>query len=453
MKMTARLAILILALLAARLGFAQAGVAPVPQIKSTFVHLGGGVPAVLYEPATPGPKSAIAVYAMHAEVDYLQFRACTELSLRGYRVLCANNSASKSGTNNDLSIDRALLDASLGVAYLRTVAGVRKIVLLGHSGGAALMSAYQSIAEGGVKVCQGSEKILKCPDTLAGLPAADGLILMDANYGMSTMSLFSLDPAVIDESSGQLLNPALNLFNPDNGFKPGATHYSAQFRDAFLSAVGQRENRLIKSALDRLEKINSGKGQYSDDEPFVVPGASYLGFNNKLFAEDTSLLAHTRHAWPLLHKDGRITTQVIYSVRRPENDTSATSSLERGALKTTVRKFLSTYAIRTTDEFAYDEDSIRGVDWLSSYTTPVGNVQSVSVPLLTLGMTGHWEYLSSELIYEHAQSTDKSVAFIEGATHGFTPCTKCEKSPGEFGDTVKTTFDYIDAWLSKPGRF
>jgi hypothetical protein len=29
----------------------------------------------------------------------------------------------------------------------------------------------------------------------------------------------------------------------------------------------------------------------------------------------------------------------------------------------------------------------------------------------------------------------------------------CEKYPGEFGDTQKTTYDYVDKWLSAPGRF
>jgi hypothetical protein len=40
------------------------------------------------------------------------------------------------------------------------------------------MTAYQYIAEGGVKACQGAEKIHKCPDELAGLPAADGVVLV-----------------------------------------------------------------------------------------------------------------------------------------------------------------------------------------------------------------------------------------------------------------------------------
>jgi hypothetical protein len=423
------------------------------ETKDTFVPLGRGVPGVLYEPVASGPKSAIAVFVMHAEGDYLQMSACTELAKRGYRVLCANNSASKSGTSSDLSIDQILLDAKLGVAFLRKYPGVRKVVLLGHSGGGALMAAYQNIAENGLTACQGPEKIVKCPDTLAGLPPADGVILLDANFGLAGMVLFSIDPAVEDESTGQIVDPKLDLFNPQNGFNPSGSVYSDAFIHAFLSGVGRRENSLIKTALERLDAISAGKGRFSDDEPFVVPGANYLGFNNKPFAEDTQLWAHTRKAYPLLKKDGAAVTQVIATVRVPEGTKSATPSLETGALKTTVRKFLSSFAVRVNDDFSYDADSIRGVDWLSSYSCPIGSVQGVTAPLLTMGMTGHWEYLAAENIYEAAKSPDKTVAFVEGATHMFTPCTKCEKTAGQFGDTQKTLYDYLDAWLSKTGRF
>ena len=37
-----------------------------PSITTTFVYLGNGSPAVLYEPANPGPKAQIAVFAMHS---------------------------------------------------------------------------------------------------------------------------------------------------------------------------------------------------------------------------------------------------------------------------------------------------------------------------------------------------------------------------------------------------
>jgi hypothetical protein len=70
-----------------------------------------------------------------------------------------------------------------------------------------------------------------------------------------------------------------------------------------------------------------------------------------------------------------------------------------------------------------------------------------------MGMTGNWEYLASETIYEKARSKDKTLVFVEGAGHLFTPAVQCERFPGEFGDTRKRVFDYADEWLSRNGRF
>lgn len=444
--------LLFVAIAATSLLSAISAVAQDQQIKTTFVRLGSGVPGVLYEPVSPGEKSQIGIFVMHAEADYLTFPACTELSTRGYRVLCANNSTGKAGTSNDVSMDKMLLDAKLGVAWLRKYPGVRKVVLLGHSGGGVLMSSYQNIAENGLKACQGPEKLIKCSDSLVGLPAADGVMLVDSNYGLPTMMLFSVDPAVITEKNAQTLNPDLDLFNPKNGFDPAGSNYSQDFISKFQTAEGKRNNEMIKASLDRMAAINSGKGIYNDDEPFVVPGANFKGGDNRLFAQDVHLLSHTKKAWPLLRADGSVVTQIVPTVRVAENPTNHTPSMD-GALKTTVRAFLSTFAVRVTDDFGYDEDSIHGVDWSSSYSVPASSVEGITVPLLTMGMTGHWEYLAAEGIYEHAGSADKSIAFVEGANHGYTTCKKCEKTPGEFGDTQKTTYDFVDKWLSKPGRF
>ncbi|MHB8286026.1 MAG: alpha/beta hydrolase family protein [Caulobacteraceae bacterium] len=424
-----------------------------PGVKTTFVPLAHGVPGVLYEPTQRGPHSQIAVLIMHSSADYLTFSGCLELSRRGYTVLCANNTTDKSQTFNDGLLNDVLLQVKLGVQYLRAYSGVRKVVLLGHSGGGTVMSAYQDIAENGVKACQGPEKIAKCPDSLAGLPPADGLMLIDSNFGQAEMTLFSIDPAVRDERTGMSKDSRLDLFNPANGFNPSGSRYGARFIYDFLRAEGQRSNALLKSAQDRLEAIEAGRGQYADDEMFVVPGAVLLGSNNKLFAQDTALLSHTQQAWPLIKPNGSVVTQIVHTVRVPENTRDLTPSLLQGALKTTVRNYLTSFAIRVDPDFGYDEDKIYGVEWTSTYASPPGNVEGVSAPLLTLGMTGHWEFLAAEAIYDHAKSTDKSLAFVEGGTHLYTTCKKCERYPGQFGDTEKTTYDYIGMWLGKRGRF
>lgn len=439
---------------------AQFGLASVPPpsdqvlpegVTARYVPLSAGVPGVLYEPVMPGPKSHVGILVMHASGDYLTFSACTELSKRGYRVLCANNSASKAGTFDDGIFDRVLLEAKVGVGYLRNFPGVDKVVLFGHSGGATIMTAYQMIAERGVKACQGPEKIYKCPDTLAELPAADGVVLADANWGQAEMVLLSVDPAVIDDRSGMRLDASLDMYDPANGYDPSGSHYSPEFVRKFLAAERARNNRLVALAEQRLALIEAGKGDYADDEPFIVAGASFIG--NRLFSEDPTLLCHSRWAWPLLHGDGTVSTEVIHSLRRAEGRKNPSPRMSMGALKTTVRNFLNSYAIRAKPDFGYDESSIRGIDWTSTYASPPGNVEAIRAPIMVIGMTGHWEGLAAETIYDHASSADKTIAFVEGATHFYTPCTDCEMPAAVFGDTVKTTYNYIDNWLSKPGRF
>ena len=125
-----------------------------------------------------------------------------------------------------------------------------------------------------------------------------------------------------------------------------------------------------------------------------------------------------------------------------------------GSIRSTIRTYLNSYAVRTTDNYGYNEDSVYGIDWLSSYSCTPGNMMGVSAPLLVMGMTGGYEFIAAEIIYENTQKiTDKTIAFVEGATHGFSTATDCEAYPGQFGDTLKMLFDYVDQWLSQKGRF
>jgi hypothetical protein len=413
------------------------------EARQTFIRIGKNIQSILYEPETLGEKSGIAILVMHSDADYLTFSMGRQMAQRGYRVLCANVE------DKAESLDQKILDLKAVMEKLRQFSGVSKIVLMGHSGGGTLMTAYQAIAEKGVAIFRGPEKLAKCPGSLGGLPPADGLMLLDSNFGIAAMSLFSLDPAVSNEESGRSLDPELDLFSPANGFNPKGSVYSEAFIRKFQKAQGERNRRLIQRALERLKAMESGKGRFTDDEPFIVPGAEQGFLNNKLYAQDIRLMSHTRKAWPLLKADGSVRQEIICSVRKPENPKSLTGSYGEGALVTTVRKYLNSYAVRTGEDYGYNEDSVYGIDWSSSYNCAAGNISCVSVPLLVMGMTGNWEYLASETIYENAASGDKTLVFVEGASHMFTPVLKCERFPGEFGDTEKKIFDYADTWISQ----
>jgi hypothetical protein len=434
-------------------GGGQQARAPLPAgVKTTFVPLGNGEPAVLYEPIKPGPKAEIAILAEHSALDYLTHSSCTELSKRGYRVLCVNNSNDKSRTFNGGTFDQVMLTTKKAMVYLRAYPGVKKVVLWGHSGGASVMTAYQDTAENGVAACQEAAKIWKCPDSLAGMPAADGVILGDPNFGIANNVLTAFDPAIGTDNGGTIVNPDLDMFNPKNGFKAEGSRYSPEFVRKFLAAQVKLNNLTVDRALERYAAIKAGKGQYADDEMFVVPGALFT--QNKLYTSDMSLLNHTQKPWPLLHADGSTTTQIVHSVRVPTARTNNSNSLINAALKTTVTGFLSTYAIRATEDFSYGETTAQtGVVWRSSRGSNPGNAEGISVPFLTMAMTGSFEMGSAEPIHEHLKSKDKTLVYVEGATHNYPACKACEKTPGQFGDTVKSTYDYADQWLNKPGRF
>ena len=114
-----------------------------------------------------------------------------------------------------------------------------------------------------------------------------------------------------------------------------------------------------------------------------------------------------------------------------------------------MRRFLATHAISTFPDYCITVDSLNGVDWHSSYTSvPPANLEGVSVPMLSLVMTAHYFPVPNETNFAHASSRDKEMAMVEGAVHGMTPCTAVEQTPGQFGDTLARTFDYVDRWTS-----
>ena len=114
---------------------------------------------------------------------------------------------------------------------------------------------------------------------------------------------------------------------------------------------------------------------------------------------------------------------------------------------TTVRDFLAHSAIRTRPDYAITADDIVGADWDSAVNSTPGNAEGISVPALVLANSCRYLMVPDEIIYDHLASKDKTLVFVEGSTHLFTPCRP------DYGDTVKRAFDYVDNWLGKPGRF
>ena len=411
-------------------------------IRDTFVRLGRGQRGILYEPAVHTEKSRTAVVIVHSDDDYSTRPMGGELAKRGYIAFCGSVS------NRLDTLDRKLLDVKHIVEFLKNYPEVDNVVLMGHSGGATLMSAYQAVAENGAAVFRGDHMLISC-SVKEELPAADGLMLIDSNWGNGAMTLFSIDPAVKTEGNGMDLDPRFDIFDPANGYDPAGAHYSEAFRREFFAAQQERNNRLVLLAKERLHAVETGRGFYNDDEPFIITGGTQMVLSNKLFPQDTGLLAHTKGEYPLLHGDGTVSTEVVYSLRKPRGKKNPTPSCGMGTLMTTVKSFLTGKAVMADVTYGIHGDGATGILWDNAYDCPPGNVKKIHVPLLVMGMTGSYEYLAAEEIYQNAASTDKTIAFVEGASHNFDPALECEAWPGQFGDTQKTLYDYMDRWLEK----
>jgi hypothetical protein len=407
----------------------------------TYVQFSGAAKGALYLP-DPAlyPSPHVGVIAMHRNSNYLNHISTKELPKRGFVVLgmnprCDNNEAACAPWENNA------LDVKQGVNYLRNqVPGITKVVLLGHSGGGPTMAFYEAVAEDGVAICQTANKLMKCDSTLAGLPKADGVILMDAHPGNGINAVRSISANVLDDvivlnafTVPPLTTPVLDPFNPANGWKAdGTTHYSESFKSRYFRAQSTRMNFFIKVALDRLAQLPAGQ-----DAPFIAP----LADNARLSQIDLSIHHSTLLPRKLLKNDGTIEDRFPVVSVRP---VSLSPGDEQGFGTTmflTLKSFLSVRAIRSNDSF-------NDVDFCSSNNSTPCNLQQLKAPLLVTTMGGHYFIRDAEQYFDMAVSPDKDFYVIEGATHGGTECTACETTPGQYNNATKNLFDLMASWMN-----
>src|SRR5258705_1324658 len=218
------------------------GVAAQPALAQShpeFIPL-GRVSAALYKPDS-GPAAHTIFLVAHRSANNLNNVACRELSKRGFAVLCFNTRY----VNNDTIVqwEPIALDVKVAVDYARTVPGITKVILLGHSGGSPLMSFYQAVAENGVSYCQGPNKLTQCGNQLAGMKPADGLLFAEAHPGDGVQALRGINPSLSIVDGKVRVDPALDPFEPKNGFNPkGASRYSQEFRTKYYAAQSKVMN-------------------------------------------------------------------------------------------------------------------------------------------------------------------------------------------------------------------
>ncbi len=225
---------------------------PDEDIERRFVALASPTAAVAGHGSHPcqglywtprGERPRTALIATHYNVDFAEHYLAPYLAARGLGFLGWNTRYR--GAEDLFILEHALIDIGVGLRWLREEAGVETVVILGNSGGASLMSAYQAQAQTPSLTASGA-----VGEALRQLPTADRFIALNAHAGRPDVLTAWMDPAVGDESDPTQTDPALDAFNPANG-PPFAADFVERYR-AGQQARNQRITDWAKAELERL---------------------------------------------------------------------------------------------------------------------------------------------------------------------------------------------------------
>ena len=407
-----------------------------------FVQL-GRVSAAIYMPDS-GPAPHVAFLIAHRTANNLNNSACKELSGRGFMVLCFNTRF----VNNELEInyDELVFDVKTAMDFVRSRPGITRVILLGHSGGSPMMGYYQAVAENGASYCQGPNKLMPCHDSIAeDLTPADGMFFPDAHPGNGEQALHGFNPSLkIVEGKVVVVDPLVDPFSEANGYDPnGPSHYSDEFRERYYLAQSRVMNAKIAEVEALRDRIARGEGTFPDNDIVLVPfdaqaGAARLDLLDPTVRE----FSITHQPRKFLRNDGTIVMQIARSVKAPRPQQAQINRTFDGGVKVlSITSFLSANAIRSNH-------AIRDVDHCSTNASTVCAVQHIHAPILIAAMGAYNHIRWQEIMYELSPAHDKDYIVIEGALHGYTPCTACEVSPGQYSNTSRNLFNYVADWVN-----
>ena len=335
---------------------------------------GGLVRGLLWTPPA-GTSWKTAVILTHPRGDFSVHYACPLLAAAGFAVLGFGTRYMNNDT--DCLHESCIVDVQTAHDEMKR-RGADAVVLLGNSGGGSLMAL-----------------------AAADLGIGDGWVGIAAHPGEGVFMLQVIDPSVSDESDPMATLPELDMYNPDNGWRPWPqacrydpdwlqTYREAQVaRIARIDAVAKASLADSQAATLRLKSIDKSDAVAWREQRRRAVFMKYLTIYRTLADPAYLDLSIDPDERPL---------GSLFAFPDPFDANYGRGGLARTM---TTRGWLSTWS------------------GLSSHAKLADTIPNVTVPTILVHPTGDTEIRvwQAKEIVDNSGATDKTYVEMKGAPH------------------------------------
>jgi pimeloyl-ACP methyl ester carboxylesterase len=348
-----------------------------------------------------GGEKTVVVFN-HPRADFSSHYLTPFLVAAGYAVFGGQTRY----LGNDVNCEHECLCADLAaqVRYLRAE-GFEKVVFCCNSCGGPLSTFYMAQAN------TPTGQRLKL--TAAGnpynlnqldLPRADGLINLAGALSEGALGLANLDPSVTDEEDPLSCDPALDMFNPANGFRkpPEVSKYSDEFLARYREAQVERCRRIDARAFAEVERKRQYRAKMAEPGFATLPLEQQNAITRQAVASATLVIYRTMADPALTDLSIQPNKRGIIGLMQPDPQ-SANWSIPGFVQMMTAEGWLSTWS------------------GLSTQVDMHRDARHVTQPVLSITLTADVTILPfvGKGLYDNAASSDKSYVEIEGDHFAF----------------------------------